>query len=217
MRGLLVPSAALALSACAGGGTDPSVAYASALPAAPVAQPASGAIFNVATGYAGLAEGTRAHDVGDLVTVVLVERTAVSANAQAKTQRDGSTSVTAPGLGDIGRILSDGLNLGTGGSFKGSGQASQSNSLVGDIAVTIAEIRPGGVALLRGEKRLATTQGEDWIRLTGLARLTDITADNRIASIQLADAHIEYAGRGAVARSGRPGWLSRFFSSVSPF
>lgn len=217
MRGLIAPIAALTLSACAASGSDPSLAYAPALAAPPVAQPATGAIFNAAAGYAGLAEGTRARTVGDLVTVVLVERTVVTANAQAKTARGGSTSVTAPGLGDLGRILSDGLNLGSGGSFKGSGQASQSNSLNGDIAVTIAELRPGGVALLRGEKRLGTTQGEDWIRLTGLARLADITADNRIASIQLAHAHIEYAGRGAVARSGRPGWLSRFVSSVSPF
>ncbi len=205
------------LTACAGGGADSPLAYAPALPPPPLAQPANGAIFNAGTGYAGLAEGTRARAVGDLVTVVLVERTAVSSAAQSKTERNGSTTLTAPGLGEVGRILSDGLNLGAGGSFRGTGQASQSNALNGDIAVTIAELRPGGVALLRGEKRLDTAGGQDRIRLTGLARLADITADNRIASIQLADARIEVTGRGAVASSGRPGWLSRFFSAVSPF
>ena len=207
---------ALALSACAGG-VDPSVAYAPPLSPPPPLQPANGAIFNVAAGYAGLAEGTRARRVGDLVTVVLVERTRVASDAQARTVRSGDVSVSAPGLGDVGRVLDDALNIGADASFTGKGQASQSHTLFGDIAVTIAEVRPGGVVLLRGQKRIETGPGENWIRLSGLARLADITPDNRIASIQLADAHIEYAGDGAVARSGRPGWLARFFAAVSPF
>ena len=216
MRGLLV-TAVLALSACAGGGTDPSVAYAPAIAAPPAAPAGHGAIFNVASGYAGLAEGNRAHRVGDLVTVVLVERANVNSNAQTRTQRDGTTSISAPGLGEVGRVLTDGLNLGSGSSFKGQGSASQAFALNGEIAVTIAELRPGGVVLLRGEKRLGTVQGRDTIRLSGLARLSDISADNRIASVQLADARIDYGGTGSVARSGRPGWLSRFFAAVSPF
>lgn len=213
----ILSAAALALTACASTGADPSLAYAPALSNAPASAPGNGAIFNAAAGYAGLAEGNRAHRVGDLVTVVLVERATVNSNAQTRTQRDGSTSISAPGLGEVGRVLTDGLNLGSGSSFKGQGQASQAFALNGEIAVTIADVRPGGVVLLRGEKRLGTVQGQDTIRLTGLARLSDITADNRIASVQLADARIDYGGTGSVARSGRPGWLSRFFATVSPF
>ncbi len=148
---------------------------------------------------------------------MLVERTRVASAAQAETQRNGAASVTAPGLGDVGRVLNDALNIGVDASFSGVGQASQSHTLFGDIAVTIAEVRPGGVVVLRGQKRIDSAPGENWIRLSGLARLADITPDNRIASVQLADARIEYAGDGAVARSGRPGWLARFFAVVSPF
>ena len=217
MRRLAILAATLPLAACASSGTGPDLAYAPSLPPSPITAPANGAIFNAAAGYAGLAEGNRARHVGDLVTVVLVERTRVSSDAQARTQRGGSAAVTAPGLGEVGRVLNDALNIGADASFSGKGQASQSHTLFGDIAVTIAEVRPGGVVLLRGQKRIDTAPGENWIRLSGLARLADIGPDNRIASVQLADARIEYAGDGAVARSGRPGWLARFFSAVSPF
>ena len=51
----------------------------------------------------------------------------------------------------------------------------------------------------------------------GIVRLADIDQDNRVPSIRVADARIAYSGAGAVQRSGRPGWLSRFFSVVTPF
>ena len=83
--------------------------------------------------------------------------------------------------------------------------------------MTIAEVRPNGTALVRGEKVMNFSQGEEWVQLSGIIRLSDIDADNRIASIRVADAQIAYSGKGAVQRAGKPGWLSRFFSIVSPF
>jgi flagellar L-ring protein precursor FlgH len=55
------------------------------------------------------------------------------------------------------------------------------------------------------------------VQLSGIVRLADIDQDNRVPSIRVADARIAYSGAGAVQRSGRPGWLSRFFSVVTPF
>ena len=48
-------------------------------------------------------------------------------------------------------------------------------------------------------------------------RLADIDQDNRILSPRVADAQITYAGKGAIQRSSREGWLSRFFNIVTPF
>ncbi len=36
-------------------------------------------------------------------------------------------------------------------------------------------------------------------------------------STRVADARITYTGRGDIARASQPGWLSRFFSVISPF
>jgi flagellar L-ring protein precursor FlgH len=38
-----------------------------------------------------------------------------------------------------------------------------------------------------------------------------------VPSTRVADARIEYLGRGEIARASRQGWLQRFFSMLSPF
>jgi len=206
-----------ALSACSSKRPD---GFAAALPAPPpveaIIEPANGAIYSTYTGYAPLHYGQRASRVGDLVTVVLTERTRSSKSTNASSARDGSFDITPPSVGPFSFDPGN-LNSGSSSSFNGSGDASQTNSLNGQITVTIAEVMPGGVARIRGEKLMTLSQGEEWIQLSGLVRLVDIDADNRISSTRVADARIRYAGNGHIQRSSRPGWLSQFFNMVSPF
>jgi flagellar L-ring protein precursor FlgH len=205
----------LALAACTG---ERPAGFAATLPPPPAAAPApaSGAIFSAASGYAPLHYGQRAHRVGDLVTVVLTERTTTSKSADSSQQRDGGIALRPPTVGPFA-FDPNVLNSGGSSSFNGGGDASQTSSLRGDLTVTIAELRPNGTALVRGEKLMQFSQGEEWVQLAGIIRLADIDPDNRIASPRVADAQITYAGSGAVQRASREGWLSRFFNTVTPF
>lgn len=207
---------AMALAACGGGSARPA-GFAAALPPAPQAAPAhhdGGAIYQASHGYAPLYYGNRAARVGDIVTIVLIERTQTSKSTSGATKRDGSIGLILPTWTGI-----DGadLNASGGGSFNGSGDASQASSIRADLTVTIAEVRPNGTALVRGEKVMALSQGEEWVQLSGIIRLADIDPDNRIPSIRVADARISYSGAGSVQRASREGWLSRFFGAISPF
>jgi flagellar L-ring protein precursor FlgH len=85
------------------------------------------------------------------------------------------------------------------------------------VAVTIAEVRGNGTALVRGEKRMMLSQGLEWVQFSGIVRLGDIDQENRILSTQIADARVEYTGNGSVGRASREGWLSKFFNAISPF
>lgn len=202
-------------SACAGPKPAPGFAATMPLPPPPP-RAADGAIFNAADGYAALTQGHRAGKVGDPLTIALVERTTSTKAAGSKTERGGSIGVTPP-TGLLSVFSGAGLNASGDSSFKGDGNASQSNALSGEVTVTIVEVRPNGTALVRGEKHLMLSQGKEWIQLSGIVRLADIGADNRVASTRVADARIEYAGNGPVSRASREGWLSKFFSSISPF
>lgn len=217
MRTLSAVLLALALATPATA-KKPPAGFGPALPeAAPApAHPADGAIFNVSAGYAPLVSGARAHGVGDVLTINLVETTTTAKTASAKTQRQGSGSVTPPTAGPFA-LNPNALNAAAQASFNGQGQAAQTSSFTGTVTVTVAELRANGTALVRGEKRMMLSQGEEWIQFSGIVRLADIDADNAVSSAKVADARIAYAGNGAVQRSAREGWLSKFFNLVSPF
>jgi flagellar L-ring protein precursor FlgH len=198
-------------------GKKPSEDFTPSYPQAREALPANGAIFQASRGYAPLTSGNRAAQVGDLLTIVLVERTQAVKTSTANTGRSGSIGLTPPTTGPLALFPSTSATMGGNSSFDGKGQAAQSNLLTGEVSVTVAEVHPNGTMLVRGEKLVRLNQGDEYIRISGLIRQQDISDDNRIASTRVADARITYTGKGDIARASRQGWLQHFFSIVSPF
>lgn len=184
---------------------------------APPAPPADGAIFHAAAGYAPLTSGARAAQVGDILTIILVERTQATKSNSASTDRSGNVGITPPTSGPLKFLKSTSLTASGGGKFDGKGDAEQSNQLNGAISVTVAAVYPNGTMLVRGEKNLTLNRGDEQIRISGLVRTADIDLDNTVPSTRVADAKITYAGTGEIARASRQGWLSHFFSILSPF
>lgn len=180
-------------------------------------RPANGAIFQASHGYAPLTSGNRASMVGDILTIALVERTQASKTTSQTTDRSGSIGLTPPATGPLSFFSSSDVGAGGSQDFTGGGQAAQSNTLSGEITVTIAEVFPNGTMLVRGQKQLTLNRGDEFIQISGLVRQADITPDNRVASTRVADARITYMGKGEFARSSKQGWLQRFFSRISPF
>ena len=196
---------------------EPDMVYAPAAPLAQPAPPADGAIFHAAYGYAPLTAGARAAAVGDVITILLAEKTQAVKTNSASTDRSGNISVTPPPTGPLSFIKNSDLSVGAGGAFNGKGQASQSNQLNGQVTVTVAQVLPNGNMVVRGQKVLTLNRGEEQIRIQGIVRPADILPGNTVLSYQVADAHITYSGSGEIARASRQGWLGRVFSMVSPF
>jgi flagellar L-ring protein precursor FlgH len=99
-------------------------------------------------------------------------------------------------------------------SFDGIGSSSQSNSLLGDITVTVVQRLPNGNLRIRGEKWVTLNQGREFIRLSGIIRPDDIEPDNSLESYRIADAQITYSSKGVLAAANRMGPISRFFNSI---
>ncbi len=214
----MLAGSALALAGQANAGPKPKPGYEAALPLPlPAPKAPDGGIFNAANGYAALYDGHRARAVGDPITIVLTENTSTSKSAGSKSSKSGGFGFTPPTTGPLSFIKPTSLNIGGSTSFKGDGSAAQQSTLGGEVSVTIVAVRSNGTALIRGEKRLLLSQGEEWVQVSGIVRLADIDSDNRIVSTRVSDVHIEYAGNGPVSRASRAGWLSKFFSLISPF
>ncbi|GLQ32217.1 flagellar basal body L-ring protein FlgH [Litoribrevibacter albus] len=173
----------------------------------------------------GLFNDRRAHRIGDIITVVLQEKTNAKKSASTDLTKEqdidfdpsiilgkdmsNEISSTIPLLKNIGLLTS----LSQKREFAGEGDSDQSNSLSGQITVTVSNVMPNGVLEVRGEKWMTFNQGDEYIRIKGLVRPDDISDDNTIMSNRIADARITYSGTGDLADANRQGWLARFFSS----
>jgi flagellar L-ring protein precursor FlgH len=164
-----------------------------------------------------LFENTVARRIGDTLTIRLVE--SINASKSSSTTTNKNTSVELPGPTIAGRpvtingveVLSAGVDNAT--SFDGAGSSRQSNSIFGDITVTVAKRWPNGNLFVRGEKWITINQGREYVRVSGIVRAVDIEPDNTVPSTKIADARITVAGRGPLADANAPGILSRFFNS----
>ena len=176
----------------------------------------NGSLFSTSLANS-LYSDVKARRVGDIITVRLSENTNASKSAGTSSKKDSSVNLNPIiGLGaNPLRIGNQTIELGIDGSngFTGDSQASQSNSLNGNISVTVVEVLPNQNLIIRGEKWLTLNNGDEYIRLTGVIRPADIAPTNEINSNKIANARIQYSGTGTFARAQEKGWLTQFFSS----
>lgn len=212
---------------CAMSSADKSLsdlAVTTAKPRVPVVAPASqGSLFpavgGLSTGYRPLFEDRRARNVGDTLTVVLDEKTSATKKSSASASKDSalSSKITSgtkvPVIGDWA-----GLNLEskTGNTYAGKGSSSATNDFSGTITVTVVEVYPNGNLMVAGEKRLAVSDEEEVIRFSGVVNPVDLNA-NTVSSTYVADARIEYRGRGAADDAQTPGLITRSVLKFWPF
>jgi flagellar L-ring protein precursor FlgH len=206
--------------------------YAATRPVAfPPAQNRNGAIYQAGHDVR-LFEDYKARRVGDILTIVLSESTNASKSATTDITKSNDNSVTNPTiLGATPQFNTPGIlplssntnnnlafDLKSDHTFAGDGSSTQSNTLTGNIGVTIAEVLPNGNLVVRGEKVLTLNQGQEYVRIKGIVRPADISSNNTILSTQVADAVISYSGTGAVADSNVLPFLAKFFiSALFPF
>lgn len=160
-----------------------------------------------------LFEDPIARQVGDILTILLTEKTDAKKKAATDLGKDaknkGSVATNTSGLSTS--PWSAELELSADREFDGNGKSEQSNSLKGGISVVVSEVLPNGNLLVGGEKWITLNQGNEYIRISGIVRPEDIQPGNTVSSLLVADARISYGGTGSVAETNKPGWLTRFF------
>ena len=157
----------------------------------------------------------RASKVGDLLTVALSENFSASKSQSAKSAKNGTASFDFPRImtADADDTLFDSKLA---KSFDGSGSADQTNSLRGEISVTVTKVLSNGNMEILGQKKLTLNNGDEYIRLVGIIRPEDVNSRNIVPSSRIANAKISYTGAGDVADTSRKGWLSKLIDVVTP-
>ena len=163
----------------------------------------------------------KAHRLGDIITVELQESTSASKGASNKQSKTSNLALNALSLGGKNVTMKGydtSASMGGNNSFNGQASVGQSNSLQGNISVSVVRILSNGNLMVRGEKWLTLTEGQEYIRITGIVRSEDVNSDNTVSSQRIANARIQYGGTGDFANTQERGWLSKFFNGpYSPF
>ena len=189
-------------------------------PVMPVQSVPTGSLYNTAS-YRPLFEDRRARLPGDTITVLINEKlSATQSNATAASRSD-SASVAIPliqsffGPGNDLNAISGAANSNK--KFDSKGQSTANNAFTGTLTATVIEVLPNGNMVIAGEKQLGTNREVEHLRIYGVVNPATIMVGNTVNSTQVADARLEYRGRGAIDSAQVMGWLSRFFFTVMPF
>lgn len=181
------------------------------------------------TAYHGFFQDLRAFKVGDLVTINIVETSKATKKAATKTERSSSIKAGIDNLlgyetkmrswGGLPRAFSNStmFKASMANSFDGSGSTSRDETMTASITARVVEVLPNGNLFIRGTRQIKVNNEVQYITLSGLIRPYDISPDNTVLSTYIADAKIEYTGKGAVSDKQRPGWLMRLLDYVWPF
>lgn len=154
--------------------------------------------------YRGIASDRRAYRVGDILTVNVLE----AARARSSAATDAGSDVRVSGTAG-NNAYRGAFDAGLAGGTKGSGETSRVGELRTQLSVRVTAVLPDGSLAVEGEQSLTINKEDQHIVLSGIVRPDDILSDNTVWSHRLANAHVQFDGKGAVAESQRQSMVYR--------
>ena len=151
----------------------------------------------------------KAQAVGDILTVVISEKTTTTQSKKRSNGKSGSTSLNA-GVG-IFDFLTAASASGK-DSWKADGSAKDSSNFSGNITVTVVEVQPNGNMVVEGTQSIWQNKDEHKITLHGIVRRDDVSYDNTVPSTKVADATVRFDGKGPLNAKQRQGILTQIFN-----
>jgi flagellar L-ring protein precursor FlgH len=216
---MLAAVLALALSGCAGTPKVPAKEFAPVvdIPADPPSL-STGSIYNGGRNDNWFGR-KRDYKVGDIITVLLDERTQANRVNNKSATRESANNVLsalAPKLpirGALQGLPLDGSEI----SSESTGTADQRATLTGSIAVTVTQVLSNGNLVVRGEKQLDLTEGSESVRVAGIIRSDDVGPNGTVLSRRLANAQISYTGTGELSNASKTPWAADLLLKAWPF
>ena len=205
----------------AGCGTTPSSIIQQPTTARPQALPAqsagNGAIYQPAS-YTPMFEDRRARHVGDVLTIVINEKTQAGKKASSNGSKTGAvdSSIGAVVGLPFKTFQGTGVKADSSASYDDKSAIDSSNLFSGYISVTVTEVLPNGNLVVAGEKQIALDKSTEYVRLSGVVQPDTIQAGNTVSSAKVADARIEYRSSARFDSAEVMSWLARFFLSFIP-
>jgi flagellar L-ring protein FlgH len=190
----------------------------------PAPEPHPGTIYRGMNSSSSILSDHRARAIGDIITIVINERTAASEKAGTSTKRDSSITAGIPNFFGLESNLYPSslnpekfINASTKNDFEGSGETTRGGTLNATITARVIDVLPNGNMAIEGKREIVINEEKKEILIQGIVRPRDLDYNNSVQSSMIADAKIIYTGVGVIGEKQRPGWLARMVDAVWPF
>lgn len=155
----------------------------------------------------------KAHQVGDILTVLIYEQSRASNQVESKSEKKTTADAQGgPGIGSLDFIPLFGASADSKYTHDGKGENLRQGDLRARMSVTVVAVKENGDLVIQGSRVVGISKDKETLALTGTVRSRDIKPDNSIESYLIADAEINYTGKGNASTAARPGFLSRLIS-----
>jgi flagellar L-ring protein precursor FlgH len=186
--------------------------------------PANGSLYSEA--QPGFLEDTRALRVGDIVLIHINEKADAQGGATTNLSKSSNREMGVDAmLGLVPAIQkaypdidpSKLLSLTSKFGFSGEGTTQRAGTLTASIGVHVKQELPNGDLYVEGTKVVMINHEEYHLYISGVLRPSDIAPDNTVDSALIADARVEFTGRGDIDDQVNRGWLTKLLDFVNPF
>jgi len=162
-------------------------------------------------GFRSLFSDYKAVNLGDAITIIVVESSEASNKAEKSTGRESDLGFGLSGNLDGTSLPSADLDLGSRNDFKGGGSAKSSGMVRTKLSALIDSVLSNGLLRIKGSRKIVVNEEEQMITIKGLVRTSDIRSDNTVYSYNISEAEIIFQSDGQINSMQDPGWLTKFF------
>jgi flagellar L-ring protein precursor FlgH len=169
----------------------------------------------------------RAGRVGDILTVVVTINDQAQIQNETKRSRANTDAANLTNFFGYESKLSSLLpaavspanlvNAGSSTSNDGKGSIGRQEQIDLRVAATIIQILPNGNLVLEGKQQVGVNYDMRELDIRGIIRPQDVAADNTITYDQIAEARIEYGGKGTIGDVQQPRYGDQLFDILMPF
>jgi len=182
--------------------------------------PSLGSLWRDGRSTAMLYTDARALRENDLVVVKVEEVADAKRSADTDMTHSSSSTATAQfltSLTDTTKGPQGGLKGGLDQRFQGTGSTGRTERLTATVPALVRKVLPNGNLFIEGHRVVLVNSEEQHFYISGVVRPIDIDQENSVKSSMIAEAEVEFTGRGILSENQRQGWAAKYIGWLWPF
>jgi len=161
----------------------------------------------------------KARDIGDLVTILIVERTDARSQTETSLKKASKVQGGVSSLFGINKSTLNRTNVMMQGTAEhgGKGTTLRGDTFTGTITAQVIAKQPNGNLVIQAQKNVVLNGESHVLTITGVVRPEDIDGTNTVTSDRVFNLQITYTGEGVLTDVQEPGLIWKIVAKLWPF